>query len=879
MGEVIDDIRVEVQLPPEEGDNLLTNTSGQYGAWQWGNAAGVSDISIVGDAIARTIKVTRGASAGLTAIWTDHVPITPGRYANARIDLTALTAGHKATLGLQFYNSAGTVISGVYSSPSTTLDTLAFSSVLVPANAVSVRLLVVLDKTADPLPNSGSANAGASVTFTRAMIAELTAAGVPSIVATNLMPNGGFTYTTTGWVPGTNMTSLTRVDTGGGAWICRGNLTEGITLSDQEKSYINGPFVAIEAGENYSIRVDVRADVMTSGHSLTPGLLARFVNDAGVVIGGDIIYDSPVTTGTFVQFWRIVTAPAGSTKLRLFPYMKHHGPNIVMGAGWDLEIDSITIVKSSVLMPFWDGDTPDTSSYTYAWTGTAGNSTSTRTSVGAVDYVETDEQFLRIDAGIVSGKIERAELDVSTLQLQLLDASLSPAAADSIISPGRGIRVDALRADGVTWFRKFTGKIGPCVVEYEPLVDELYGAPDITLSAYGAESILAQASRPTVTRTPANLTTLVLAGAGVPWDVDGNHGTVAGVVGIATIDDSTALDQVALTRDSQTGPAYAWVNPEGLLVFRSTLGAKSTGPATMGPDDYMGEGLSVSFSSERLINSLLVKRIIRASDGSTEERTHGPYEDLDSIRRWGARTPPGGAITIASVPSDTAQADNVAAAVLAANATPVIIAESVQINSGDDRDHAFHDLYDLITVTVETIDGTVVQDSRVVSIVDEFSAEREGGRVGTWYTMYGFMGDGGVAAPALQPAPSSTSEPGGWTVYTKTSPSASMANIVLEYRITNNMIEWRTSGNTAADISVPASGDITNQNVTTGIPDTMRPELGNWAWVLSVASNSAYLAITPGGTLTLFAVEGTGTALTIASGSAFLGQSPAFVLP
>lgn len=875
MGEVIDDIRVEVQLPPAEGDNLLTNTSGQYGAWQWSNATNVTDVSIVGDSVARTIKATRGATAGLTAIWTDHVPVTPGRYANARVDLTAMTSGHKTTLGLQFYNAAGAVISNQYSSPATTLTTLAFSSVTVPANAVSVRLLVILDKTADPLPNSGSANAGASVTFTRAMIAELTTAGVPSIVATNLMPNGGFQHVTTGWVSGTNIASIGRVDTGGGAYVLRAESAE-VTLSDNERLYVNSPYVPIEAGQNYSIRVDVRADVMTDGHSLTPGLLYRWVNDAGTVIGGDNFLDSTVTTGAWVQFWRIITAPAGATKLRFHPYMKHHGPTILLGAGWDFDVDSVSVVKSSVLMPYWDGDTPDTSSYTYAWTGTVGNSPATRTSVGAVDYNEPDEAYLRIDAGVLSGKIERSELDVSTLQLQLFDAALSPAAADSVIAPGRGIRVDALRADEVTWFRKFTGEIGPCIVEYDPLEDERNGSPNITLSAVGAESMLAQVSRPTVTRTPANLTTLVLAGAGVPWDVDGNHGTVAGVVGIATIDDATALDQVALTRDTQNGPAYAWVNPEGLLVFRSTLGAKSTGPATMGPDDYMGEGLEVSFSTERLINSVTIKRIIRASDGSTEERTHGPYENLASIRRWGRRSQE---VTIASVPDDVAQADTRGAAILASNATPVIIVESVQVNSGDDRTHAFHDLYDLITVTVDTIDGTVEQEARVVSIVDEFAAEREGGRRGTWYTAYGFMGEGGIASPSIQPSPTSTTDPGSWTTFAKASPTASMVDIVVEYRITGNLIEWRTSGNTAAAISVPASGDITNQNITQSIPGSMRPELGNWAWVLSLASNSAYLAITPGGTLTLFAVEGTGTALTIPSGSALLGQSPAFVLP
>ena len=170
-----DELKLEIGLPDELGDNLLTNTSGQYGAWQWARADGTSGISITGDAVARTITAQRNATAGLTAVWTDYLPVTPGLYANARVDLLAITSGHKVTLGLQFYNSTHTVISAQYSSPSSTLTTLAFSSVTIPASASYARLVVVLDKTADPIPNSGSANANALVRFTRAMLTELAA--------------------------------------------------------------------------------------------------------------------------------------------------------------------------------------------------------------------------------------------------------------------------------------------------------------------------------------------------------------------------------------------------------------------------------------------------------------------------------------------------------------------------------------------------------------------------------------------------------------------------------------------------------------------------------------------------------------------------------
>lgn len=119
-----------------------------------------------------------------------------------------------------------------------------------------------------------------------------------------------------------------------------------------------------------------------------------------------------------------------------------------------------------------------------------------------------------------------------------------------------------------------------------------------------------------------------------------------------------------------------------------------------------------------------------------------------------------------------------------------------------------------------------------------------------------------------------------WTTFTKVSPSASMVNILLEYRITGRLIEWRTSGNTAAAFDVPPSGDAPNQNITTSVPGSIRPVSSNWAWVVSIGY-PAFLAVTPGGNVTLFAAEGRGGTAdyTVPSGTALAGQSSAFVLP
>jgi hypothetical protein len=118
----------------------------------------------------------------------------------------------------------------------------------------------------------------------------------------------------------------------------------------------------------------------------------------------------------------------------------------------------------------------------------------------------------------------------------------------------------------------------------------------------------------------------------------------------------------------------------------------------------------------------------------------------------------------------------------------------------------------------------------------------------------------------------------GWVTYPKVGAAASMVNVVLEYRIRNGFIEWRTSGATVGDISVPASGDLPNQNITTGVPATMRPAVGSWAWTIIIGP-TATLQLSSGGTVTLGCADGRGVAYVIPGGFNLVGTSPAFALP
>lgn len=777
-----DEHKFEVQLPPAEGDNLITNTSGQWGAWQWQPAPSATDTSVTGDPVAGTLQMKLSSTATVQKlwVWSDYFPVTPGKYANARIDLVSVTAGHKVYLEIGFVDADYNTVSYSFSSPTSTAgDTLSFSSVAVPATAAYAILGVVVDHTTDTIAGSGTADDGAQATFTKAMLTELSTAGVPSVVTTNLMPNGGFQYVTTGWSAGTNIGSISRYTPGFGEYFLQGNFA-GNALSDGERCYLNSPYMTgIEPGKNYSLRVDTYFPTgLSSGHTFTSGVLYRWYNASNVQIGSDVfLSDNSTLAGEWHQVWKIITAPAGAAKLRLHPWVQYHGATITLSTAWYFQTDSISVVQSDVLQPYFDGDTPDTSSATYAWTGTAGNSTSTRTSVGAVDYVEPSEQYIDVSAGVTSLKVTRSELDVSTLQGTLVDADLSPARAGSVIAPGRGFRVVALDADGTTWRRLMTGTLGPSSVTYDPINDEKRYKRDprrslnITITGTGRETDLAQASRPDTALTPEDLPKLALSGAGVPWDIDGAT-VVTPATSVGTNDNATALDQVALTRDTVGG--FAWVNPDGVLTFRSTLTDTAT---VLAPDAYAADGLKVSFSTERVINSVTVVRRILASDGSTEERPAGPFEDGASIRRWGRQA---ATVTIASTPDAVIDADIVAGRILAANANPVPTIEEIAVNSADVREHAFHDLYALLEAQASTLDGDITQDTRVVSVTHEITTTRRRyGNWGTWRTTYGFMADGGTAAPAIQPpaadnadAPAPAGSTAMWVSTTSVTPSS-----------------------------------------------------------------------------------------------------------
>ena len=481
--------------------------------------------------------------------------------------------------------------------------------------------------------------------------------------------------------------------------------------------------------------------------------------------------------------------------------------------------------------------------------------------------------------------IGRETLNVGTMTFRMVGNAYDPLQTNRL-AKGRKVQMRIIEPAHRNYL--FTGKISNVSAEY-PLRNGVV-TPIVTVTCTDAAQTWANVSAPDVAHSRRFLEELAHQ-VPAPFEMslvigDGTGGGGAGDLDFfgMKVDSMSMLDQVVLTRD--TWQDFAWIDRIGWLryfgrvaideLLDSTFGGAPGAPRsfTVGEADYQA-GVTPTYDSDRIINSVIVKALRRIGD-QTEEWTYGPYIDAVSVQKYGESPAEFRVTTDPTLSYGASAFAAFASAILARSATPALLFSPApfHITKLSALDRASADLADVFLVS-NTAAGYVDVPHRVSTLQHEITPW-------SWTMTAGFEKELDTQTPTRTPSPVATTTPPAepeWVTFTKVSPGASMVDIVVEYRITGQLIEWRTSGNLAAAISVPASGDIVNQNVTQSIPAELRPALGNWAWVLSVASNSAYLAITPGGTMTLFAVEGTGTAGTIPSGSAFLGQSPAFVLP
>lgn len=341
--------------------------------------------------------------------------------------------------------------------------------------------------------------------------------------------------------------------------------------------------------------------------------------------------------------------------------------------------------------------------------------------------------------------IERDVLNLSPLTARVLDASLDPATSP-LIRRGKPLRVQAL-VNG-QWETIYPGTVHNGKTTYQvkdPMVPEQKRV-DIALTGVDPVAKLANAPRPNGVGTIDELST-VLANTGVPWFLNGSSVPVvpdADVTIVTVNENASAVDQVAVTRDSVLG--YAWIDRDGFVEAWDRAEIPGTVAAVLDESNY--SDIDIDFDLERCINTVRVRLVrINPGTGETEEIEYGPFVDPASVRKWGTLS---ATFTVQGIADDEIEA--YAQEILTANSTPAVRINSVTLpvrTVAELEAYALLDQYDLVTVSNDR--GAITQTARVLGVQHQITARASDS---TWTVTLGFVADGSVATPQVIPSPS-----------------------------------------------------------------------------------------------------------------------------
>lgn len=738
--DTIDRLRLDVEQPAEPGQlrNLIRNPSGELGGWGW-----LSPVAntLVEQSDSGTHLIARTTVTQAVYVLSEAMKVTPGEYVAGRLAFPAAGEGASTVthlrLRFRFLDAAGAQVSlGAQTAyvATTAGAVVQLASMIVPAGAEYVQLrldLYASNAGANPAANSflrfesvtvASSASGAGLGSVRTNLF-----AVPSIEAAGLP----------GW--GTlGFTAIARVVGGAvGSYSLRANRYNGAGSLEAVTTGIG--LVAVEPGKTYAVQARVLADTITAPRTFN--LKVRALNSSGVVVGFHTLGTTTLNPGdaAWVTISGLWTPASSHAFLQLEGSLQGSVPQ-----GEAFRLDAIMVEQASAVGTYFDGSTPDAGGVDYAWAGTADQSASTATVAGQLGFIPPIE-YLSILGTAHSLTIDRTPLDVNELHVLMRDASLDPAQSD-VIRPGRACRLLALDPTDDTWHALFTAEVRKAQVSYELLEPDAEKRARIDLTAVDGTSELAAVPRPEGVATIAELPH-VLEGAGIPWSVNGSGDQVTGAVVVATNDSASALDQIAITRDSTLGAA--WIDRNNILQAWDAAQLPATVQATLTEADY--SDLQIDYDTERAINHVTIKFLrMNPDSGETEEVSYGPYVDPASIEEWGTLP---ATFTVQWQDEDPVAIEAHAQAILDANGTPARRVNSLTIPIRTDagfahaagQRRALLDLGD--AVTVQNTAAGVNETLRVESIRHTIAARR-------WTIELGFVRDGQVASPRPVPAPS-----------------------------------------------------------------------------------------------------------------------------
>ena len=370
-----------------------------------------------------------------------------------------------------------------------------------------------------------------------------------------------------------------------------------------------------------------------------------------------------------------------------------------------------------------------TSTYRQAMLATDDDNTLVDSSMAYAEY-GVWEDILNDSSEI---NITREELDVGTLNARVWGADLDPAVSERI-RPGNRIRLQTL-VDG-NWVSVYTGRMTDASVKYGRT------KTDISLSAVDNIAPLSGYSEWQGVDAINDLP-YILEGKGTPWNVNGSGSQIASATVVASNTNASALDQVAITRDSNLG--YAWVDRNNTLqvwdrdLIDTTVKAEFSDAAGL---SY--SAIDATFNTQTCINEVTIKYLrYDEAAGTTEEIDYGPYRDQDSIDNWGVFTQ---TFTIQGGTEDPVAIADYAGEILTANGTPIYRVNSLEFPVRDDTylAAAVIDLYDRVGILYKDKLG---KRQRVTGVRHSITPQK-------WMVTLNFEELGSVASPRFTPSPS-----------------------------------------------------------------------------------------------------------------------------
>lgn len=586
----VDVLRLEVEKATTGLVNLVQNPNGAGGGYGWVTPVPGSYIYGSGG----FIQYITAAAAGGNLFSTEMAPVTVGQYVGARWHMAYAPWGsHRARLRFWTADKVSVHSNGPWSTFTTTPVIGTIAATVVPSGAAYVEIQFEIGGPSNSYPLTTASSYAALNDVVLAKAATAVALGTTRV---NLLVNPSFENDTTGWqTPAPAYGTFARTAATGaphGSNVC--TVTAGPGATPGVKRLIFGTVNGLNVNPGYDYTLTYSSKAVTTPRPIT-GRIYWYDGANNFIRRANIAGGLNTTTG-WTTYSGVATAPGNAQTCRI-----------------ELEIDAA----------YGEQHQFDAFMFELGWAigrpfivGTANNQF-----LGVVDYA-----YANIIAPAHEIKIKREGLNLGTLNATVLDTTLDPTVS-STIRPGRRCRLLAL--SGTTWEPLYTGRIANADVAYDQSSSDPNKVSRVSITTTDNTSPLANATRPSGV---ANISDLpyVLEGAGVPWNVNGNGNQVPTASVVSNNDNASALDQIALTRDSKSG--YAWVDRHNIL--QAWDAAQMPSGANLIPNPSFESALTNTWNG---VSATLTRDTTTVKDG-----TYSLKATASSTSAYGASTTAGG---------------------------------------------------------------------------------------------------------------------------------------------------------------------------------------------------------------------------------------------